>query len=570
VGLAVGCAAGTGGGAPDAGGDDDDPCTELQCPQACTPALGCVACVPGATTCNGEDAQVCRPDGSGWDPFHCDPLQGMSCDVDTQECTGTCAPQTLGQSYIGCEYFPTVTGNEVRSEFEFAVVVSNQGGEPVSVHIEGGALPAPMSFEIGPRSVQVQKLPWVDELKACEAYGVLECGNPQGGSALVRDGAYHLRTTGPVTVYQYNPLDYELPELFCDSQGYDGCSFSNDASLLLPASALTGRYYVSAWENWYSRTSADFPGLLAITATRDGTSVTVTATAPAQGAADLPSLVPGQPVTFTLDAGDVAQYFSTRPTIDPVDLTGTRVEADQPVQVIGGHYCTETIGMACDHMEESMLPVEALGTRYIVSAPEAAPHYDFWLEEFTIGERYLRIVATEPDTTITYDPPTFRLAPAQTPPTYLAEAGDVGQIVYAYFRDTVEIRASKKILVTEYMMGGQEAGIGDPAMAVAVPVEQYRTQYSFHAPTSYERNHVNVVAPAGAAVHLDGSLEPLTGFEPIGDTGYGLLRVQLDGTGNGTHTLISTEPFGITVYGYGQYTSYWYAGGLDLTPIVVE
>jgi hypothetical protein len=27
-------------------------------------------------------------------------------------------------------------------------------------------------------------------------------------------------------------------------------------------------------------------------------------------------------------------------------------------------------------------------------------------------------------------------------------------------------------------------------------------------------------------------------------------------------------PFGITVYGYGQYTSYWYPGGLELMTII--
>jgi len=29
-------------------------------------------------------------------------------------------------------------------------------------------------------------------------------------------------------------------------------------------------------------------------------------------------------------------------------------------------------------------------------------------------------------------------------------------------------------------------------MAVAVPVEQYRTEYSFHAPVNYEKNYVNI------------------------------------------------------------------------------
>jgi hypothetical protein len=118
------------------------------------------------------------------------------------------------------------------------------------------------------------------------------------------------------------------------------------------------------------------------------------------------------------------------------------------------------------------------------------------------------------------------------------------------------------------MVGGQESNIGDPAMAIAVPVEQYRTEYSFHAPVNYDKNYVNIVAQDGTQVLLDGNV--VTGFEPIGSTGYGLVRVLLDNTGTGTHRLQSNTPFGITVYGYGAYTSYWYAGGLNLKPIVIQ
>jgi hypothetical protein len=53
------------------------------------------------------------------------------------------------------------------------------------------------------------------------------------------------------------------------------------------------------------------------------------------------------------------------------------------------------------------------------------------------------------------------------------------------------------------------------------------------------------------------------GFEPIGNTGYGVARVTLSNAGDGNH-MASTVPFGISVYGYGQYTSYWYPGGLNL------
>ena len=539
-----------------------------ECELACSDTLGCVVCAPGATTCDGVDAQICREDGTGWDSFDCDPLQGLTCDLGTHTCSGDCLPTNLEQSNIGCNYYPTVTGNEVRSEFEFAIIISNDRSADAQIHIEGGALTAALTFTVPGRSVHVQKLPWVDLLKACSATGVLECGAAQNGSALVRRGAYHVRSTQPITVYQYNPLDYKLPQIPCSATSYDGCSYSNDASLLLPTHTMTGNYYAAAWPNWFGRSGGDWAGLVTITATRDNTSVMITATAPTQPGPDLPYLYPGQPQTIALDAGDVAQLFARRISTETVDLTGTRITADQPVQVIGGHYCTETIGVACDHLEESMLPVEVLGTKYIVTAPEAVPHYDFWGEMFHIGERYVRIVATEPDTTISYDPPTFRLAPGQTPPTYLAHAGDVGEIVYAYFRDSVQITANKKILVSEYMVGGQESNIGDPAMAVAVPVEQYRTEYAFHAPVNYDKNYVNVVAADGSDVLLDGRL--VTDFTPIGATGYSLSRVLLDNTGDGTHRLQSMRPFGITVYGYGAYTSYWYAGGLNLKPIVLQ
>ena len=53
-------------------------------------------------------------------------------------------------------------------------------------------------------------------------------------------------------------------------------------------------------------------------------------------------------------------------------------------------------------------------------------------------------------------------------------------------------------------------------------------------------------------------------FIAIGKSGYGVARVQLSNAGSGDHTITSDVPVGISVYGYGVYTSYWYPGGLDL------
>jgi hypothetical protein len=131
------------------------------------------------------------------------------------------------------------------------------------------------------------------------------------------------------------------------------------------------------------------------------------------------------------------------------------------------------------------------------------------------------------------------------------------------------INSDQKVMVAQYMEG-QDAGggTGDPSLALAVPLEQFRTSYLFHAPTNYESNYVDVTAPMGASVQLDGT--PVS-FQPIGATGYGLARVYplTAGPGNdGNHSMSGDMPFGITVYGYGQYTSYWYPGGLNLTDII--
>lgn len=238
------------------------------------------------------------------------------------------------------------------------------------------------------------------------------------------------------------------------------------------------------------------------------------------------------------------------------DFTGSLVDADKPVQVISGHFCANVpngVGY-CDHLEESMFPVDTLGTNYIINAPAVTTLPNGKVEN-------IRIIATSPNTTLTYDPP-------QTgAPTTIAQAGDFIEI--AGNAASFQIIADQKVIVAQYM-SGQDAGggTGDPAMTLAVPVEQFRTEYLFHAPTNYESNYVDVTAPVGATVMLDGA--PLS-FTPIGTTGYGLARVYPLGPGpnnDGNHHIQGNMPFGITVYGYGQYTSYWYPGGLDLNTII--
>jgi hypothetical protein len=173
----------------------------------------------------------------------------------------------------------------------------------------------------------------------------------------------------------------------------------------------------------------------------------------------------------------------------------------------------------------------------------------------------VQIVAAEDDVTLTFDPPLDGV------PSHLVGAGD--SIVIPELRAPHAILASGRVLVAHSLVGGttytsieeEAAFAGDPATAIAVPIDQFREVYVFHAPPSYAQNFVTVFAGAGTTVELDG--EPITSPETrIGDTGYTVRHVAL--SGDGTHRMQSTEAFGITVYGYGEWTSYLYPGGLDV------
>ena len=106
---------------------------------------------------------------------------------------------------------------------------------------------------------------------------------------------------------------------------------------------------------------------------------------------------------------------------------------------------------------------------------------------------------------------------------------------------------------------------GNEIQGVLKSNEQFRTQYLIHAPTNYDTSFANIVAPPAANITVDGA--PVAGFTPIGGTGFSVARIPLSNAGDGNHLFEGDQPFGVMIYGYGQYTSYWYPGGLDLNVI---
>src|SRR5688572_15508330 len=76
----------------------------------CNPLHGCSECVPGQTSCADGKATWCRDDGTLAE-FECDSMQGLTCEPGG--CRGPCALNEVQDSYIGCDYYPTVTLNPV-------------------------------------------------------------------------------------------------------------------------------------------------------------------------------------------------------------------------------------------------------------------------------------------------------------------------------------------------------------------------------------------------------------------------------------------------------------------------
>ena len=400
----------------------------------------------------------------------------------------------------------------------------------------------------------------------------------------VPGAAYEISSDQPVFAYQFNPLDF--------TNGAQAFSYSNDASLLLPEHVLTQTYRVpsqptwgigqwsvlfvlfeGAWQQWY-------PGFVAITATQDATDVTFTANGEVGGGIIGP-LASGQSQTVTLNRGDVLQLTSKQGTGSTElnycssqgfqvategqcqpggagsclarcnatgwDITGSLVESTKPVAVFSGHSCANMPfdKVACDHLEEMVMPVETWGTQVVMSAP-AHP------SGTGKAQASYRVMSHTDGNTISFS--------SSVSSNMVLNAGD-----HLDFQTDQDFLVSSQgpILVTQHLLGQQALGAqsGDPAMGTGIPARQYRADYSLLTPSTFTSNYLNVIAPAGASINLDGT--PVTGFAPIPGGTWEVVRLALS---PGSHHIESTDgtKFGITSYGYAAYTSYLYPGGLNL------
>jgi hypothetical protein len=204
-----------------------------------SPPIGCALCRPGQRKCEGNDIYVCAEDGMAWDYFGmCNPGKGELC-IDGY-CVSGCENAERWKSNVGCLYYAVDLDNAVAeadaSAQQYAVVISNPGSAEAVVTVERND--APLGEE--PDVVVVDETvisPYdldVFYLDRREVDGSTPTGRNNGTGTALSSNAYRIRSTAPIVAYQFNPLDNVQV-------------FSNDASLLIPVTALSGDYVVLGW-----------------------------------------------------------------------------------------------------------------------------------------------------------------------------------------------------------------------------------------------------------------------------------------------------------------------------------
>jgi hypothetical protein len=555
----------------------------MECPGACDAVMGCVACVPGQRRCDGSVSMVCAPDASGFVTARDCAENGVACSPNGY-CADDCGAAEANKSNIGCEYWAVPLANLgqfAEAEYDFRVVVANPDDMPASVRVFRGTTLA-AETTVAPGGLDDISLPWIGGMS--DGIGV-----DSTDSIATPNGAYRVISDRPVTVAQFNPFEY-------DSASAADFSFTNDASLLLPSHSFTGEYIASSFVPLSitqvtpgfpplipeSRESRHWPGYVAVTGvTPEPTTVSVALTAPVapEPGGKFGASGAGTTVSFTLERGEVVHLVSAAPPacasgrpgfvsrVDEeglefcnetqYDLTGSRIQANHPVAVFGGHACAYVPydAQACDHLENQMPPLQTWGTEYF-TAPMGDP-------SSPEVRNVVRVTAAFDGTDITVEPSQDGVGSVTL---------GAGEWVEFDSTSPFRVNGSRGIMVTQYLVGqfasDPEADRGDPAMVVLPPGEQYRSDYTFVTPTSYNagtqgQSFLLVIRPPGLDITLDGS--SVSGsFSAVGGREVAIVPVE-----GGTHQMNAGDEFGVIVFGMGQFTSYAYPAGLNLEEILL-
>lgn len=487
--------------------DDGDLCTDDVCEQG--------VCSATDVECADENectAGACNPETGACD--FADVEDGTECDEGNGACiAGECKTNELlgnefvvvfGENYV-CDVGPDVCGPQPsRTSPELTLFLSGPTATEGVVSILSSGFTAP--FEITPGIVTAVTLPEATELRSSDT--------------IESEVAVRIAAEEQINAYGLNRIFQ-----------------TTDAFAALPIEGLGQRYRVMAWPG-----SINGPSQLAIASIApEGdmstmTDVTITPSDDAGGRAA------GVAYTITLGPFDAYQLQSDG------DLTGTLIEADQPVAVFGGNRCGNVPGPNtgyCDHLVEQLPPTSSWGFEAL-TVPLATRDF---------GDTFV-ILADQAETTVAIQgesAETFTLGPGESAARQLSGSH--------------LISADGPILVSQYSNGTEWDGVtSDPFMMLIPTATQFVQGYTFATPgMGFPENFANIVALTSDAsagdVLLDGASVAPGAFSELAGSVYSAAQIPI---AIGTHTLEAPNPLGLYVYGYAEFDSYGYPGGFSV------
>lgn len=309
-----------------------------------------------------------------------------------------------------------------------------------------------------------------------------------------------------------------------------------DGALIYPEAVCGNRYYTSAYEGLNNSAPSSF----LIVGLSNNQQIRITPKV------DLASGKPaGVPYTVTLNRGQTYLEYGK----NTLDITGSLIEdlSGKPFALYSGTKCVNiptTACPACDVLMEQMVPLTALGKKYLLaplSTATVTPAYTYRI----IGTRdntYININGARVDT----------LNKGET----LHKTNESNAIC---------VDATEPIMVVQYTQGITCVQVGDPAMVVIPPVEQIidRVNYATPGYTGFNKHYVYILLKTAAKhnVMINGTPVSASKFSAFTSCNlYSYANIELSG---GNHLVECDSGFTMIAYGYGQAISYAYIGGTN-------
>jgi hypothetical protein len=345
-------------------------------------------------------------------------------------------------------------------------------------------------------------------------------------SEKVEDLAVHIVADQPIAVYGLN-------------RRYQ----TTDTYLAYPINVL-GTTYRAMGYRWLEN---DLLSQFAVIATRDSTRIRITPTVTTQGRRPA-----GVPFEIRLNRGEVYQVV---PRYDPnseADLTGSLIEADQPVAVFSGHNCAYVPDLktkACNLLVEQMPPLNSWGRQFFVGTLAGR------------SSAALKILAQK-DSTHVFE--NNRLVATLRAGEFYENKNQTQHTM---------VTSDEPVLVAQFSKGFDNGdNVGDPMMIIVAPTEQFLSSYRFATPVRGSWHHyINVIVPTSTLSRLMLDEKPVnpTLFKPFGLSLYSIGQIEVS---YGTHIISGPEPFGLYSYGFGyddaSYDAYGNGGGQSMEKVV--